>query len=193
MINVDQKLQELTLQVYESMMWNDKRLVYDNFAEGRCMSKALIKVNAEAINGAHAVMWSPSTIIVNQRKATQGEAFGQISTEGEILFVKQKQLTLACPMHFGAYPFDTQSCPLTFSHFAQELSELNLTAGIQDSGQLVDLDTYLPNLKVGEFAVLEKSHTEYAVYTQGRTDYKYLTGFLELERHADTFWLSVFM
>ena len=119
--DVSAKNMEFTLEINFTQSWSDSRLSFEGSED---VSEIVLGV--EKIND----IWKPDTYFV-KRKATQyqgpdkeADAFLKICEDGRILVTRRITITADCPMYFGSYPMDSQSCSLILSSYSHTYSDI---------------------------------------------------------------------
>ena len=169
---LDQQQQELTLSVFEYISWEDPRLVFDTASDADpggalCVVGAgtpdstWIALASEDYKGADKILWTPDVYITNQRSSSaDGNSLTFVFSTGVVTHVEQKSISTSCPMDFGQYPFDKQSCAVKASTFSQSADEVTLTQGLLggSSQHLLVFDDEL-SFATGEFDVMSATST----------------------------------
>ncbi|KAM9499618.1 LOW QUALITY PROTEIN: 5-hydroxytryptamine receptor 3B-like [Salvelinus alpinus] len=115
-LDVDGKTQQVTTSIWYRQIWTEEFLVWDpeEFTE--------ISLPSDAI-------WLPDLIISEFVDVGESPAipYVYVNSSGMVKNNKPIQVVSACDLELYAFPFDKQSCTLTFRSWLHSVSEVNLT------------------------------------------------------------------
>ncbi|XP_029557728.1 5-hydroxytryptamine receptor 3B-like [Salmo trutta] len=118
-LDVDGKTQQVTTSIWYRQIWTDEFLVWDP-EEFDGITE--ISLPSDAI-------WVPDLII--SEFVDVGESpdnpYVYVNSSGMVKNNKPIQVVSACDLELYAFPFDKQSCTLTFRSWLHSVSEVNLT------------------------------------------------------------------
>ncbi|XP_070580620.1 neuronal acetylcholine receptor subunit alpha-2-like [Ptychodera flava] len=161
LIDVDEKSQIITTNVWIYQGWNDSRLCWD---PAKYEGLQTIAVPASDI-------WSPDTSLLNSDDS-EFEGYPRIHlaglnlnifADGSVLKVSPAILRTPCIMDITYFPVDQQTCEFEFGQWAYLDSQVRLFAG-QDNATL---ENYLRNV---EWDIVDSNATAIAKHFQGVDD-----------------------
>jgi len=99
--------------------WTDRRLEYNS----TCLDGITLK------GTDYEYIWNPDVFIINEKKSVVHDVMHRnqrmvIYPTGRIRLSTRITVVLACPMEFSKYPFDDQTCYLTFASYSYKIDEL---------------------------------------------------------------------
>lgn len=148
---IDQKKQQFTAEVYFRAWWTDERLAYNASLMGEVQFDQDVKR-----------LWLPDFYWPNSRGMHHDESLLEVYPSGGIWWSQRKRITFTCPMYFHNLPYDTQSCFMTVSTYADKASQAQLEwrylDNVADGLQLVNNNEW----DIGDAAKGTKKVVEYA-------------------------------
>ncbi len=121
-VKLDIKEQEIVLNARILMRWNDPSLVWD---------KALNN-NMENLNIPMSNIWTPDVLLYNtaseesQDQSDVYKANVMVKNTGRVTWMSPVTLRASCVIDVKWFPFDQQSCDLTFGSISLTVSKLGL-------------------------------------------------------------------
>ncbi|XP_016533454.1 5-hydroxytryptamine receptor 3A-like [Poecilia formosa] len=125
-LDVDEKLQTATIHIYVKMCWINEHLTW-NSSEFCGINMLTIPVS---------MIWVPDIIIqedASDNINSQDDPLVRVFPDGKVDVVKRLQLTYICKFNLFRFPFDTQTCNITFSSLNYDESLLKLVKSTDDS------------------------------------------------------------
>ncbi|GAV07238.1 hypothetical protein RvY_17102-2 [Ramazzottius varieornatus] len=119
--SIDVQAMDLTIDFYLNQRWRDARLQYpQNLSKRKIVLRTVEQIKR---------IWTPDTYMVNAKSAnfhevTTPNRLVYIDHDGNVMYSARITAKLACEMHFGMYPVDTQVCHLHLASYAYTTSHL---------------------------------------------------------------------
>ncbi|XP_029914623.1 5-hydroxytryptamine receptor 3A-like isoform X2 [Myripristis murdjan] len=107
-LNVDEKAQTLTTQSWSTMAWKNEFLTW-NPSDFCGIDKLFVQ---------REMLWMPDIIIVEDVSDTgsvRRSLHATVSSDGVVSVGQAHRLTTTCQMELYRFPFDTQTCNITFT------------------------------------------------------------------------------
>ncbi|KAL8566509.1 hypothetical protein ACOMHN_012327 [Nucella lapillus] len=149
---LDEPKQILSTNLWLRVMWSECRLVWN--ADRWNISRLIVP---------YASIWTPDLTLYDNADSGMSGLQGyrlSITSKGEVLQQVPVVLNSLCQLDVSRFPFDTQTCNLTFGSWAYHGLELNLTS----SEHAVDLSSYVTH---GEWEVLSFTAVRIEPYFSG--------------------------
>uniref|UniRef100_A0A3P9PC04 5-hydroxytryptamine receptor 3A-like n=2 Tax=Poecilia reticulata TaxID=8081 RepID=A0A3P9PC04_POERE len=125
-LDVDEKLETVTIHMYVKSYWTNEHLTW-NSSEFCGINMLTIPVS---------MIWVPDIIIhedASDDRNSQDDPLVSVFPDGKVGVVKRLQLTFICKFNLFRFPFDTQTCNITFSSLNYDKSLLKLVKSTDDS------------------------------------------------------------
>ncbi|MEQ2169998.1 hypothetical protein GOODEAATRI_030674, partial [Goodea atripinnis] len=164
----DEKLQTVTNHIWIKMYWINEFLTW-NSSEFCGMDILTIP---------SSMIWIPDIIIqedASDNKGSQGDALVSVLSSGLVRVNTRLQLTYACKFDLYRFPFDTQTCNITFSsvNYDENLVKLGelindtILTEVSDQKMLTDGEWKLVNIEsISSTSVTLKSKLVYRISLQ---------------------------
>merc|ERR1712128_370932 len=140
-IDVDEKNQILTTNVWLNLEWNDVNLAWNETEYG----------NVQDVRIPPSSLWKPDILMYN----SASEAFDGtyptnvvVTSSGSCTYIPPGIFMSTCKIDITWFPFDDQNCEMKFGSWTYNGFKLDLKLKSSDGG---DISTYIPN---GEWALL---------------------------------------
>ncbi|XP_066930585.1 gamma-aminobutyric acid receptor subunit rho-2-like [Clytia hemisphaerica] len=75
------------------------------------------------------LIWLPDVYVMDEKSGKEGYKPVQkaiVSNEGKVIFVRRLSLEMFCPMDYWSFPFDKQTCEITFQPYAHPITDMRL-------------------------------------------------------------------
>ncbi|XP_059087924.1 glycine receptor subunit alpha-2-like [Tigriopus californicus] len=155
-VDISDKKNELEVQGFFTLKWNDSRVSVTGQPES----------NGNVILAANCVhlLWTPDVWIQDLVSFGKHSIIGQLARliihkNKEIEYWQSVNLRLTCPMNLDKYPFDQQECMIRFS----------------SNGLTNDLQTYEGSIQFSETAHLAQGALQYHMTLEPLQDNEYAT------------------
>ncbi|XP_060073883.1 neuronal acetylcholine receptor subunit beta-3-like [Ylistrum balloti] len=145
-ISIDEVKGKMYSSAYVSLFWTDEHLTW----------------SPSIYNGLHTLHVPPDTIwkpdIILRNGFTKLEEFGsdflmaKVGYDGEVIWAPFETFETTCDVEISSFPFDIQTCNVTFDVFSYKIDAVILYVGFNS----VDLELYSSN---GEWELLSAAHT----------------------------------
>ncbi|XP_054908153.1 5-hydroxytryptamine receptor 3A-like [Poeciliopsis prolifica] len=125
-LDVDEKLQTVTIHIYVRMYWINEHLTWN--------SSEFCGINI--LNIPVSMIWVPDIIIQEDASETANShdhPLVSVCPNGKVSLVKRLQLTYICKLNLFRFPFDSQTCNITFSSLNYNNDLLKLVKSTNDS------------------------------------------------------------
>ncbi|XP_050391652.1 neuronal acetylcholine receptor subunit beta-3 isoform X2 [Patella vulgata] len=135
-MDLDEKNQILTLNVWDRYTWDDIYLKWDPTDWGG--------VNSVRIPSRK--LWTPDIKLYNYadfRLEEHREALCVISNTGTVVWMPQAVYRSSCYIDVSAFPFDIQKCHLKFGSWTYDGTKVDLA--VLDNATEIDLSEYVPS------------------------------------------------
>ena len=120
----------ITFATYFNVEWNERRLnLMPDFGsflrQNNSTESVMVSVNLDFIKD----MWIPNIFVYNLVTFKELDVLNKleglwIDTDKNVFYSKAVHITFKCPMRFGRFPFDTQTCKLCVGSFAYDSSKM---------------------------------------------------------------------
>ncbi|XP_034427369.1 5-hydroxytryptamine receptor 3A-like [Hippoglossus hippoglossus] len=124
-LEVQEKDQKFVPYVWITMWWSNDFISWD--PEEFC--------GIDYLSIPNELMWKPDITIVEmtERDKAPPSPYVTITSRGNVEVVNDQVMTSTCRMHIYKFPFDTQSCNLTFKSFIHSDDEIKLVRYLNSS------------------------------------------------------------
>jgi len=151
-VKMDEDKGVITLDIYLRQSWVDPRLDFGSRSSVRIYS--------------YDTIWIPDLFIRNDRSGSMcavpaGLKLLRVSRKGAVWYVMKTTIEASCPMHYGRYPKDAQTCYMPHESFGYTADILHL----RPMSIPIDIDT---NLTLPQFRLLSADTSDCSQnYTTG--------------------------
>ncbi|XP_014325770.1 5-hydroxytryptamine receptor 3A-like [Xiphophorus maculatus] len=156
-LDVNEKLQTVTIHIYVEMHWTNEYLTW-NSSEFCGINLLTIPVS---------MIWVPDIIIqedASDSTNSQEDPLVSVFPNGTVGIVNRLQLTYICKFNLFRFPFDTQTCNITFSSLTYDESLLKLVKSTDDS--ILTKLSGLNMLTEGEWKLVNIKSISYTSFAQ---------------------------
>ncbi|XP_043955719.1 5-hydroxytryptamine receptor 3A-like [Gambusia affinis] len=159
-LDLNEKLQTVTIHIYVKTYWTNEHLIWDP-SEFCGLNLLTIPVS---------LIWVPDIAIqedASDSTNSQDDPLVSVFSNGKVGVVNRLQLTYICKFDLFKFPFDTQTCNITFSSLNYDANLLKLVKSTNDS-TLTKLSG-LNMLTEGEWKLVSIKSISYTSLTQRST------------------------
>ncbi|CAH1794967.1 unnamed protein product [Owenia fusiformis] len=135
-LDLDEKNQVLTTNVWGRYNWHDILLVWDPKDYG----------GVEHVRIPTEYIWTPDIVLYNyadDRLEEKRKALAVVSYKGEIIWIPQAIYKSTCSIDITHFPFDVQNCTMKFGSWTYDGFKLDIIFFNND--EKVDLNDYIPS------------------------------------------------
>merc|ERR1719270_795592 len=140
-IDVDEKNQIITTNVWLNLEWTDSNLKSNSSEYG----------NVEDIRMPPSVLWKPDILMYNSASESFDGTYPTnvvVTSEGKCTYIPPGIFMSTCKIDITWFPFDDQNCEMKFGSWTYNGFKLDFQLKSEDGG---DTETFIPN---GEWALL---------------------------------------
>ncbi|NP_001161556.1 glycine receptor alpha 1 subunit-like protein [Saccoglossus kowalevskii] len=178
--SVHEMTMDFGMTVLLRMRWNDPRLSFNLTSQHIPPSSFMV-----------GKIWIPDLYFANEKTAyfhdvTRDNILLRFHPNGDVLFSVRLTLTLACPMKFGKFPMDKQTCHMQMESYGYTTSELEFQ--------------WKPDSPITNDTAFELQQFTVTSHEIGRCDKSYYTGeftcimvMFVLGRELGYYWLIIFI
>ncbi|XP_023333966.1 neuronal acetylcholine receptor subunit alpha-7 isoform X2 [Eurytemora carolleeae] len=170
-IDVDEKNQILTTNIWLNLEWNDANLKWNASEYG----------NVADVRIPPKYIWKPDLLMYNSADEAFDSTYSTnivLTNEGACTYIPPGIFKSTCKIDITWFPFDDQECEMKFGSWTYDGGKLNLTL----KEEKADLGTYVLN---GEWHLLDVPASRHEVFYECCPDpYLDITFFIQIRRRT---------
>ncbi|XP_052281504.1 acetylcholine receptor subunit alpha-type acr-16-like [Dreissena polymorpha] len=149
-LDIDEKNQVLTINVWLDQDWNDERLVWWNMSEFSSIKKLRIPCD---------LIWLPDIVLYNSVDSHKEymKALAMVDNDGHVFWPPIVRMRSSCKMDITFFPFDDQVCHLKLGSWAYDGFQVDVSNRTME----IDLTNFVDN---GEWTLVDTRVVRNVIY-----------------------------